>query len=456
MKKNICLSILLITTGALISKAQTAKRYFDKIFTEVNIDSNIVYGNNYTYDITKLQIGATAEDLSLDIYTPAGDTAKNRPLIIWAHGGSFMGGTKNDKDIVYFCNEFAKRGFVCVSINYRLGYELPIDSVAAVRTVYRALQDGRAAVRFMRSLAFNYQIDKDRVYFGGTSAGAFIALNVAFLNLPEEVPAYVDTMPRTELNLNLRYGLDGIEGLTNTIKQSSKIQGIINFCGATKTTNWMDDAYSKSIPIISMHGTKDGTVPYASRTIFLNDLTPIPEQIPLPIIPVKGSYDIDRHADKMGYVSKLYTWYGADHVPYINYDTDPAAAAYMDTLMRFTVKHVYEDFLGLGKVDGLDENAPPCDFNNGDTLPCLTAIKDKIAKLEALTAFPNPCSNYFSMENSTGKELTITILNLLGQEVLELVSSQDLILVPTDDIPSGLYTIQLNKSKATHKIRIQH
>ena len=456
MKNKTTLSFLLIIALAFISNAQSPKRYYNKVFTNVRIDSNQVYGNNYTYDVTKGQIGLTNEDLTLDIYTPIGDTLKNRPLIIWAHGGSFMGGTKDDKDIVYFCNEFAKRGFVCVSINYRLGFELPIDSIAAVRTVYRALQDGRAAIRYMRSKANNYQIDKDRVYFGGTSAGAFIALNVAFLNSPEEVPSYVDTMPRLEPNTNLRFGLDGIEGLTNTIEESSSIHGIINFCGATKTTNWMDDTYSRNIPIISMHGTQDGTVPYGTRTIFLNDLTPIPEQVPLPIIPVQGSYDIDRHADKMGYASKFYTWYGADHVPYIDYDTNPTAAAYMDTLMRFTVKHVYEDFLGLGTVDGLEENTPPCDFNNGDTLPCLTAIKDKVARLQNILPFPNPCTDSFSLENNTGKELSISIKSLLGQTVLEHQSAEKLINVITTGIPSGLYLLQIDHKKASHKIRIQH
>ena len=438
------------------SFSQDLKRYYDKIFSTVQIDSNIVYGNNFTYDILKLQVGLSSEDLALDVYyPPKTDSIRKRPLIIWAHGGSFLSGTKEDKDIVYFCKEFAKRGFVCASINYRLGYELPIDSVAAVRTVYRALQDGRAAVRYMRSVALHYGIDKERVYFGGTSAGAFIAANIAYLNLPEEVPEYVDTMPRYTLNFNLRYGLDGIEGLTNTIKQSSKIQGVINFCGATKSTSWMDDVYSSSIPIISMHGTNDGTVPYATRTIFLNDLTPIPEQIPLPIVGVKGSYDIDKHADEMGYTSKFYTWYGADHVPYINYDNDPVAAAYMDTLMSFTVKHVYEDFLGLGEVDGLDENAPPCDFNNGDTVPCLTAINKLLAVNEnPYTVYPNPTSNYITIESETLLPYAISITNLNGQVVIQLnaIGNSN---IDVSTLPQGSYIISYVQKGKQYSSKIE-
>ena len=43
----------------------------------------------------------------IDICTPDVDTEINRPLIIFAHGGSFIGGDKNEADCVDFCNSFA-------------------------------------------------------------------------------------------------------------------------------------------------------------------------------------------------------------------------------------------------------------------------------------------------------------------------------------------------------------
>ncbi|MGB0167601.1 MAG: alpha/beta hydrolase fold domain-containing protein, partial [Luteibaculum sp.] len=221
--------------------AQNPLRFYNKVFpaNSISIDTSLVYGSNYVYNALEGEIGLTEEEQTLDIYfPPLSDTLKSRPLIIWAHGGSFLGGTKDDADIVYFCKEFAERGFVTASINYRLGYEAPIDSIAAVRTVYRALQDGRAAVRFMRSVASEYNIDTNRIYFGGTSAGAFIATNMVYLNLPEEVPSYVDTSERLAINSDPRFGLDGIEGTTNDLSNSSEIHGVINFCGATKTLAW--------------------------------------------------------------------------------------------------------------------------------------------------------------------------------------------------------------------------
>ncbi len=448
MRKPLLLLVLLALSSSLLAQ----KRYYDKIFTQVQKGPDLVYGNNYTYDILSGEAGLMKEDLTLDIYYPAvEDTVRNRPLIIWAHGGSFLGGTKDDADIVYFCNEYAKRGFVCASINYRIGYELPLDSVAAVRTVYRALQDGRAAVRYMRSVASDYGIDKDRVYFGGTSAGAFIALNMAYLNLPEEVPSYVDTSAHDDLNTDPRFGLDGIEGTTNSIAESSTIHGIINYCGATKVTSWMDDEYSHSMPLISMHGTNDSTVPYGTRIIYLNDLTPIPPQVPLPIVQVQGSYDIDRHAKAQGYTSRFYTWYGADHVPYINFNSDSASKAYMDTLMSFTVKHVYQDFLGLGEVDGQGENEPPCDFNNGVTVPCSQVGIEEVSNQET-QVYPNPATTTIQLGT---KVQSARLIDITGREIMRRTSVDQL---NVETIPAGVYSLEITDGNKTNakKVVVHH
>lgn len=438
MKKPLLFFAFLL--ASLLSQAQL-KRYYDRIFDSVQVIPDQIYGNNYGFNSLNGEVGLTRQDLTLDIYLPpATDEVVDRPLIIWAHGGSFLGGTKADRDIVFFCNEYAKRGFVCASINYRIGYELPIDSIRATRTVFRALQDGRAAVRYMRSRAGEFNIDKSRVYFGGTSAGGFIAVNLAYLNLPEEVPAYVDTLPHDSIHFSGTIGIDGIEGLTNTLPESSEIMGIINYCGATKVTSWMDDEYSRNVPIISMHGTRDSTVPYATRVIKLNDLTPIPQEVPIPIVQVQGSYDIDRHADKMGYMSKFYTWYGADHVPYINYDDGANGAAYMDTVMRFTLKHVYEVFLGGDEVDGLDENRPPCDFNNGQEDPCaITSVEKTDSKTAGF--YPNPFNNELVLQHlATGTSISIT--DITGKMIYSAKVSSANQTINTSAFHDGIYILK--------------
>ncbi len=447
------LSLLLLFCNTY---GQRAQRFYDKVFPENSItkDSNLVYGSNYVYNILEGEVGLTEEDVFIDIYyPPLTDTLRERPLIIWAHGGSFLGGTKEDADIVYFCKEFAERGFVTASISYRLGYEAPVDSIAAVRTVYRALQDGRAAVRYMRSKAADYNIDTNRIYFGGTSAGAFIATNMVYLNLPEEVPTYVDTSERLAVNEDPRFGLDGIEGTTNDLSNSSEIHGVINFCGATKELDWIDDSYSRNVPFISMHGTEDGTVPYGTRVINLNDLTPLPPEPGLPIIEVKGSYDMDRYSDEQGYTHKFYTWYGADHVPYINFQNSDTAALYMDTLMQFTVKHVYEDFLGLGEVDGIDENEPPCDFNNGVVVPCSqTSITEKSALTWPTLASPNPAQARITIQVPEQTDALVTIMDVSGKSVFR----KTLRTTETFDVADwkrGLYFVQAQSSNGESHVQ---
>jgi para-nitrobenzyl esterase len=401
MRRNILswiLAVMMLGSGIKSFAQCEMPRYFDKIFSDVVVTTDLLYGSNYSYNALNGEVGLEQQDLFLDIYTPplADTNYGKRPVIIFAHGGSFLGGVKEDKDIVYFCNEYAKRGFVTASIQYRLGYELPIDSVNATRAVYRALQDGRAAIRYIKSVANQYYIDTNKVYFGGTSAGAFIALNMAYLNLPSEVPSYVDTSARTTTNIR---GLDGIEGKTNALTNSSKFHGIINFCGATKTVAWMNDAYSKSIPVISMHGTEDGTVPYGTRVINLNDLTPLPPQPAVPIVEVQGSCPIHEQADKINTKNAFYTWYGADHVPYINFDTDSIAALYMDTLMSFTTKHINELFFNCTNVDGLEPNASDCDIN--------TSVKTQTSNV--LKVYPNPAQDqlFIGLDGLTVDELSV-------------------------------------------------
>jgi carboxylesterase type B len=71
----------------------------------------------------------------MDIYQPAGDVSAPRALVVMAHGGSFITGSKTGPDVVGFCQDLAKMGYVVASINYRLGFgiaNLQAEATAAV------------------------------------------------------------------------------------------------------------------------------------------------------------------------------------------------------------------------------------------------------------------------------------------------------------------------------------
>lgn len=151
-------------------------RYRDRVFTGVTVTSDVVYGN--APDLT-----GTPVDLKTDIYTPTGDTRTSRPAIIWVHGGAFAAGDKTQAPFVKLATQFAQRGYVALSINYRLmstekcaGVHPPPASCQAAAV--DAQHDGQAAVRWLRAHAAQYGVDPGRIAIGGGSAGADVALLV--------------------------------------------------------------------------------------------------------------------------------------------------------------------------------------------------------------------------------------------------------------------------------------
>jgi acetyl esterase/lipase len=152
-------------------------RYREEVFDSVTKAEDIEYAT--APDLQDQQ--ATA--LTLDLYQPKGDTTVSRPAVIWVHGGAFVRGDKGDKLPAYMATYFAKRGYVAVSINYRLlrgprcsaeGGGTPACFNAAVEAVH----DAQAAVRWLRANAAQYGIDVDRIAIAGESAGGIVAAGV--------------------------------------------------------------------------------------------------------------------------------------------------------------------------------------------------------------------------------------------------------------------------------------
>ncbi len=165
-------------------RASGQVRYLDPIFSEIQATTNIVYGNSVNY------LGQ-AQDLKLDLYEPADDTEPKRAVFIWAHGGGF---TSSDKSEIGVIAEFmASRGWVTISIDYRLNPTLPSGITGYVLSgdiVYNVLRgtaavrdaqhDMQAAVRWVHRNADDLRIDPNRIAVGGQSAGATLAMGVAF------------------------------------------------------------------------------------------------------------------------------------------------------------------------------------------------------------------------------------------------------------------------------------
>jgi len=118
--------------------------------------------------------------LTLDVTAPA--DARNAPVMVWIHGGTLIWGTAHSR--MYDGREFAKRGIVLVSINYRLGPlgylahpELSKESADNISGNY-GLLDQIAALRWVRQNIASFGGDARNVTIFGESAGA---LSVEYL-----------------------------------------------------------------------------------------------------------------------------------------------------------------------------------------------------------------------------------------------------------------------------------
>jgi acetyl esterase/lipase len=176
---------LAIASMSMITQppAQAASRYLDPMF-EVTKTSGLTYGSAFNSRTNSVQ------ELILDLYEPTDDDSDARPAIVWVHGGSFYNGSRTSSSMVLMASEFAKRGYVTVSIDYRklqtsgslqsngdLYFDSWLDRSAAIDA---AQHDAQAAVRWLRANAAAYRIDAERIALGGASAGAITALQVAY------------------------------------------------------------------------------------------------------------------------------------------------------------------------------------------------------------------------------------------------------------------------------------
>lgn len=239
-------------------------RYRDQIFTTVTTTKDVSYGSAVD------QQGVT-QDLKLDVYAPAGDTNTKRPAMVWVHGGSFSSGDKTSPELVIEATDLAKKGYVNVSINYRLlnggcSASGGAGQAACVQAIVDAQHDAQAAVRFLRKNAATYGVDANRIAIGGTSAGAITALDVG---ANSEDP-----------------GTSGNPGF------SSAVKGAVSLSGAKIVGNPQSAGDAASL---MFHGTADPLVPYQWAVNTLND------------------------AKAAGLVSYLTTYPGEGHVPFNHY-----------------------------------------------------------------------------------------------------------------------------------------
>jgi len=115
--------------------------------------------------------------LYLNVWTPTIKTGARSEVLVWIHGGGFQGGSGYHP--TYDGEEFAKRGVVVVTFNYRVGVfgflahpDLTEESEAHASGNYGVL-DQLAALRWVQRNIAMFGGDPTKVTVAGESAGAY-------------------------------------------------------------------------------------------------------------------------------------------------------------------------------------------------------------------------------------------------------------------------------------------
>ena len=215
-------------------------RYRDVVFADVTAERSVPFAT----------VGALT--LRMDIFTPDNDTATDRPVMILAFPGGFIEGDR--EDVEDLAVDFARRGYVGVTIDYRLRGSAPANETEFAVAAYRATHDLFAAVRYVRADAAGsntYGTRADAIFVGGVSAGGVMSALAAVLD-----PGDTFSNAGVQTFLDNNGGVFGTVGDNDSV--SSGVQGALVIAGAVLEASHID---SGSAPIHAGHQEFDPIVP---------------------------------------------------------------------------------------------------------------------------------------------------------------------------------------------------
>jgi hypothetical protein len=451
-----------------------AQKWVDTSY-QIHTSFDITYGTDTAF--------AGREDtLRLDISYPLNDTVPEcgRPLMAIIHGGAWLGGDKNEGYVKRWREDFAKRGYVTASINYRLGmfhtnqyincnvpdwncYNMT-DTSEWYRANFRAIQDVNGALRYLVNQAAEYQIDPDNVFVVGESAGGFIAMGVGFIDDPSEVlsglteefteapapnqlyennciQAYGLANNIEEMDLS-RPGLGDYQGSLNTsMEEDYQIKAVGSFYGGA--FNNIFESHGTQAPALYLyHQPCDLIVPYLQNKLLagLNScFTGFPtfcqNIINRPI--VFGSLGIKQLIDEMA----------QNNIPACDYffdNTTSNADCLQQAIDPNAVCHAIDNYwlrstnmatYFAGFIDS-------CQVINQDT-----DLSGRKLAIDAL--YPNPANNklYLKLSHHTGP-IQIQCFTVLGNNVdISYQINQSEIAIDVSTFSSGWYYLEVVSEK---------
>lgn len=123
----------------------------------------------------------------LDVAQPISDSKELRPAIVIVHGGGWSAGDKRDAVYTNLLVDYAMKGYVTFSVNYRLTHEAEMPA---------CIEDVERSVAWIKTHAAEFGVDPTRIGSFGHSAGGHLSLMLGVKGL---VTCAVGGAPPTEI-----------------------------------------------------------------------------------------------------------------------------------------------------------------------------------------------------------------------------------------------------------------
>lgn len=376
MKKCILFFTLILNFN--LSYSQT--RYLDSCFVSV-FKMDVVYGHNKTYNNMD-------QNLKMRIFQPDGDTTNLRKCFLWMHGGGFQNGSYTEAENIYLCENFAKKGYVTASIEYRLGMYSP-SCTDLLQAEYRAAQDYKAAVRYMKKNADILGIDTTQIFVGGSSAGAMTALHCAYWDI-NEVPEAL-------------YTYMGDFYSSGNIGFSDEVAGVVSWAGCIEDTAWLNN---ETTAFLSIHDSLDPDMPY-----FKTKACDVGTDF------IYGDYFIRQKMKAENSYTDLFTYHKKVHVPNIY---EKAYYEWLDTTRHQLYRLIQYQISPPPPLNGISS---PANDNNS------FAISYSISNKQLTIGVTN--------NELSSKTCSITLFDLSGKKVAEYAMRNSISI----QVPSNLKDI---------------
>jgi acetyl esterase/lipase len=212
----------------------------------------------------------------LDLYLPP--AAHALPLIVWIHGGAFRMGDKASADPDNSApTRYLSRGYAIASLNYRLSQHAPFPA---------QIEDCKAAVRWLRAHAQEFNLDPERFAAWGPSAGGYLAafLGTAGNTREFDVGAHLDRSSRVQCAVDYFGPTDFLQmdvhrppyGMLHDAPDSPESQlvggPIQDYPDRVARANPITYVTADAPPFLIVHGDTDPLVPHHQSVILAQAL----------------------------------------------------------------------------------------------------------------------------------------------------------------------------------------